>query len=86
MEFGRIINYSINIEASANNGFFVTVGCCRLAYTDKKELISDLEAFLDDPERMEKEYNKVQGNVPQDCVAGTACNSEESPTSGRARR
>lgn len=84
MNFGKVINYSIQIEPSANNGFFVTVGCARLAYTDKKDLVADLEAFLDDPDRVEKEYNKIQGDVPQECAPQTAC--AEAPPLGSARR
>lgn len=66
MIFGKAIKHNIQIEPSANNGFFVSVGCGRFAYTDKKELIADLEAFLDNPKGMEKEYNKIQGPQPQD--------------------
>jgi hypothetical protein len=63
MNFGRIINNIINIEASANNGFFVTVGCCRLAYSNKEELIADLEEYLDNPKSLEDKYNKLYGGV-----------------------
>ena len=59
MDFRKAINHSILIEPSANNGFFVIVGCARLTYTDKKELIADLEAYLDAPGETEKVYNHV---------------------------
>jgi Fe-S-cluster formation regulator IscX/YfhJ len=75
MNFGRVMNHSIQIEPSENNGFFVTVGCRRFAYTDKKDLIADLETFLDDPERMEQEYNKAKGNVLQQEV----CRARDEP-------
>ena len=66
MKLGKVMNHSIMIEPSANNGFLVTVGCGRFTYTDKEELIADLEAFLEDPKRMEVEYNKIQGNALQE--------------------
>ena len=59
MNLGKVIDHNIIIEASANNGFFVIVGCCRLAYTDKNQLIADLDEFLNDPERVEKEYTRT---------------------------
>ena len=61
MEFKKAIDYKITIEPSANNGFFVTVGCAGpFVYIDKKELIGDLEAYLNNPEKYEKEECQVE--------------------------
>lgn len=60
--FGRVIKHNIDIEASANNRFIVTVGCTQMVYLDKEELIAGLKMFLDDPEGMERKYNQmIQG-------------------------
>jgi len=58
----RRIKYKIIIEASANNGFLVTVGCANLVYTTVEELLRDLKQYLIDPEMIEKEY--VEMNFP----------------------
>ena len=56
MEFKKAIKHRITIEPSANNGFFVNVGCTGpFVYIDKKELIADLEAYLNNPDQYEKE-------------------------------
>jgi len=65
MTFGRAIKHNILIEPSANNGFFVSVGCCKLVYIDKKDLLADLELFLKNPEQMEKGYHKINGPVAE---------------------
>jgi hypothetical protein len=57
MKFGKAINYTIQVEPSANYGFIVTVGCARFAYTSIKELLADFEEFLVAPDNMEKKYN-----------------------------
>jgi len=65
MEFGKIINREIVISPSDNMGYVVTVGCGRFIYTDKKDLVADLEAYLNDPQRYENGYNKQ--NTPEVC-------------------
>ena len=60
MEFGRVINYNIIIEPTDNMGFTVMVGCGRFSYSNKKNLIADLEAFLENPAEYEKQYNKTR--------------------------
>ena len=66
MNFGRVINHSIVIKPSANNGFSVEVGCCCVVYIDKIALIADLEEFLDNPKETETKYNKLcaEGGPP----------------------
>lgn len=63
MEFGKIIKYKIVIDASSNQGFLVSVGCVHLAYSNKKDLLRDLEEYLDDPDGFEKEYDKGAGGA-----------------------
>ena len=60
MEFGRVTNYNIVIEPTDNMGFTVKVGCGRFSYSNKKDLIVDLEAFLERPTEYEKQYNETR--------------------------
>jgi len=74
MKFGRITIREIVISPSDNMGFIASVGCGRFVYSDKKDLVADLEAYLDDPKKWEAEYNKIQ-SVPEPditfaCVLG----------------
>ena len=59
MEFNKIINRVIEIEASANGGFKMDIGCCMLVYTDIANLLRDLEQYLEDPEGVAAVYNKT---------------------------
>lgn len=36
------------------NGYIVTAGCQRLAYTSAKDMLEDIRYYLDDPEKTEK--------------------------------
>ena len=69
MEFGKIINREIVISPSDNMGYVVTVGCGRFIYTDKKALVADLEAYLNDPQKYENDYNTKQ-DTPEECRPG----------------
>jgi hypothetical protein len=66
MEFKKAIKYDITIKASLNGGYFVEVGCCKLAYTDPKQLTKDLLDYLQEPEKVEKAYNELQPNPSAD--------------------
>ena len=59
IEFKKAIPYDIKIRASHNNGFIVKVGCSETVFADKQSLISAIEAYLNDPEGMEKVYNTI---------------------------
>ena len=58
----------INIRP-ALNGFIVDIGCQTIVYTDREKLVTDLLAYLKDPEKTEKRfmqeeaYNKDQIKV-----------------------
>ncbi|MDY6893846.1 MAG: hypothetical protein SVO01_00285 [Thermotogota bacterium] len=54
MNFRKAIEHSITIDPSLNNGFRVTIGCHTFVYTDKKKLIIDLGAYLDNPQETER--------------------------------
>ena len=64
MKLGKAIRYSINIEPSSNQGFFVKVGCARFTFSNGPDLLAALTNYLSDPEKFEKEYS----NSNQDCV------------------
>ena len=48
---------TINIE-EVNNGFILTVGCQKFIAKNKKELISGLTEYINDPEKAEEKYCK----------------------------
>jgi len=72
MEFKNALPHDINISGSSNNGFIVKAGCCTAVFTDKKAMLNAIEDYINDPEKVEKEYNASNGaprNVP---MAGNA--------------
>jgi hypothetical protein len=56
---GRKVNYTITIEPTMNGGFFVKVGCGKFSFTDYEDLLSALGDYFENPEKLEKEYNKL---------------------------
>jgi len=83
LKFERAIPYDIRIQSSSNNGFIVTVGCCTCVFSNKDDLKKALGEFLDDPRKMEKEYNS--SSAPHDrterpMTEDAAC--EETPRPG----
>ena len=51
------MKHTITIKAVLN-GFHVTVGCQSLAFESRKSLLRELERFLEDPGKIEKEYRE----------------------------
>ena len=60
MKLRKLIRHKIIIEASANEGFIVKVGCGIFVFAGKKSLIAGIEEYLDNPEKWEKEYNEIE--------------------------
>lgn len=58
MEFRTIPMRTIEIKATANDGYIVNVGCTNFAYTDPEKMIADLGEYIRDPEGVEKAYGK----------------------------
>lgn len=58
MKFKKVLKNDIVISSSHNNGFIVKIGCCTLAYGCADDLLRDLKDYLENPESIEKEYNK----------------------------
>jgi len=56
MALGKACRYVINIEPTANQGFIVNIGCARLAYANKEDLIAGISKYLNDPQGMEEAY------------------------------
>ena len=54
MALGKACRYVINIEPTANQGFIVNIGCARLAYANKEDLIAGISKYLNDPQGMEE--------------------------------
>ncbi len=67
MEFGKVMNHQIIIEASGNKGFIVTVGCGRFAFEKREKLLEALDDYLTHPKEFEKVYNETcGGDTPGD--------------------
>jgi hypothetical protein len=58
MEFTTRPMRTIEIRATANDGYIVNVGCTNFAYTSKNKMIEDLSEYIRDPQGVEEEYNK----------------------------
>jgi hypothetical protein len=73
MEFKRITNHDIRITHSENGGCIVKVGCGTFAFSTPDEMLEALKQFYSDPQKMEKEYNRIVGGpvaetVEPDCA------------------
>ncbi len=71
MEFGNALPYDINIRGSHNKGFIVKAGCCTLVFTDKKVMLNAIEDYINDPKKMEEEYNKLNKDARPQAVCST---------------
>jgi len=60
LEFENLVPRQITINGSANKGFIVQCGCCTCVFTDKKEMVNAILDYINDPEKIEKEYNNSQ--------------------------
>lgn len=59
--------YDIKIKG-VTNGWIVEIGCKTFVSTDKKEMLKQIGRYIDEPEKVEKEFvaNAVnQGSPPQ---------------------
>jgi len=61
--FENSLPYDIRISGSANKGFILNVGCCTCVFTNKKEMLSAISDYIDDPKKMEKEYTQSTQNL-----------------------
>lgn len=59
MKFGKVVNYSVEIEPSQNQGFIVSVGCQRRVYSTASEMMADLMQYLTDYENVVKQYHEA---------------------------
>lgn len=74
MKIGKVINYNIKIEPSANFGFVVNVGCGLFVFADTDSLENGLRDYLHDPEKYEIEYNAIGSTIE------AAPDTEQAPT------
>ena len=63
MKFKQSIPYDILISPTPNNGFICTCGCVKVVYSGITTLIHDLKEYLENPEDIEKQYNKDIGKL-----------------------
>ena len=60
--------YQINIE-KVTNGLIVKVGCSKFVFESTKGFLIELEAYLENPEKIEKEYRETYKINDQVAVA-----------------
>jgi len=65
VEFGRAIEHKIIIEPTSNKGFYVRVGCGRFSFSNNEDLLQGLRDYLVNPEKLEKEYNRLQSQLEE---------------------
>lgn len=58
MKFEKALPYDINISSSSNMGYIVKVGCSVNVFTNKNDLLVALQEYIDNPKKVEKEYNE----------------------------
>lgn len=56
MEFKRDIPHNIHIQAAITGGYYITVGCQILVYSDSKKMLADLAEYLDNPREVINQY------------------------------
>ena len=61
MKFKKLIPHEIKITPLANESLLVKIGCATLAYgkNDMKQMLKDLQEYLEIPKEVEQEYRKV---------------------------
>ena len=58
MTFKKALKWNMEIEASANGGYLMDIGCQQFAYgpNDVSLLIADITEYLKDPAGVEEQY------------------------------
>ena len=66
MKFKKLIPHEIKITPLVNESLLVKIGCAMLVYgkNDMKQMLKDLQEYLDDPKEIEQEYRKVCSSEP----------------------
>ena len=70
IKFRSASKYNITIRHTANGGCFVQIGCCELSFSSPNEMLAALKKYYDNPNKMEKEYNKLIEFEEEDFVLG----------------
>ena len=53
----------IIIKQCVNGGWILTIGCANLPYSDMSTMLSAIKKYTKDPDKLEKEYNKLNGYI-----------------------
>lgn len=69
MKLGYAIPHEIRIRASANMGFIVKIGCGEFVAANTTTLLMDIEKYITEPDKWEKEYNALPGRSGPDAEA-----------------
>jgi hypothetical protein len=84
LEFENLVPRQIVISGSSNKGFIVQCGCCTCVFTDKKEMVNAILDYINDPDKIEREYNNSQ-KTPRGLLATAEdCSCEQQGESRNA--
>ena len=53
----------ITIRQCVNGGWILQIGCAKLPYSDITTMLSAIKKYTKDPDKLEKEYNKLNGYI-----------------------
>lgn len=75
--------YSVTIKKAAN-GFVVEVGCQTLVFENQTMLLAQLDKYLTDPRRAEREFNEkyYPGKLSSEPVPPSVCGCTPEATAG----
>lgn len=69
-EIGRAIPYDFTVQATANKGFIMSIGCCTVCFESKSGLIDGITKYLDDPRKWQREYGRMGKAEPEPVPEG----------------
>jgi hypothetical protein len=85
IKLGKAIPYDIKIQASANMGIIMTIGCSTTVYSDPIDALEVIKAYIEDPEGMEKKYNEAM-NIKEHIYGGITGQALERLSAAKLRR
>jgi hypothetical protein len=85
MLFKKPFPHEIKIIPTVNGGVIVLIGCATLSYSNPAKMLSAMREYIKDPEGIEKNYCKSQGNLRQSdaCVYGLGLTRDADPDADR---
>jgi len=78
MNLHLLSKYNINIEHTVNGGTIVRIGCATASFSNYKDMLSALEEYYEDPDSMERLYNKMDHTRPVEEAGAVGYGPEDS--------